>query len=386
MANSTVQPYRTPLGDPGWLATGYDDVRALLSERLLGRAHRDPATASRMSASALFGGPLSNDPDAEAAAAARRRALLTPAFSARRIATLRTRIDELVAALIDDLLAAGSPADLHAIVSFPLPVQVICELLGVPYADRAEFGRYADEAADTVDAERSQRGLGALWTYMAGLVAAKQATPADDVVSDLIAAVARDGGDVFGGDMAGTSPIDRVTMLAAALLFAGFETTVAAIDRAVVLLTTHRDQWELVCADPALVPAAVEETLRCPLPVDRRQPAGLFRYAATDLDVAGATLAEGDLVALDLAAANLDPDRFPDPDRFDVRRGPNPHLTFGHGQRFCQGAALARAELGAVVGALATRLPGIRLATEPAALQIVADRLVPGLAALPVEW
>lgn len=368
-----LHPITTRVGDPAWRADGYDDVTFLLSDRLLSRAHPDPARASRMSRSALFGGPTGSDPAAEAACTVRRRRQLAPVFSARRMTLLRPRVHALVAGLLDDLLAAGAPADLHAALSFPLPVLVICELLGVPYADRDTFGRWADEAADTVDEDRSRRGLGALGHYMAELVARKQVTPVDDVVSDLVRAAEREG-----------RPVEEVSSLAAALLFAGFETTVAAIDRAVVLLATHRDQWALVCADPALVPDAVEETLRCSYPGSDRAADGLFRYAVTDL--IGTPVRRGDMVVLGIDEANRDHTRFPDPDRFDVRRTPNPHLTFGHGRRYCLGAALARTELIEVVTALARRLPGLEPDVPLAELRTVPDRLVSGLAVLPVRW
>jgi len=373
---ATARKVQTATGDPAWLVDRYDDVRALLQERLLGRAHRDPEHASRTSRSALFGGPMGVDPVAEAAHSAQRRRRLAPAFSARRVELMRARIRELASGLVDDMVPAGPSADLHEAVAFPLPCLVICELLGVPYADREAFRRWADEAADTVDEQRSRQGLGALWSYMHGLAGEKLAHPADDVLSDLVAAAET------------SDPATEVAALGAGLLFAGFETTVAAIDRAVLLLTTHPEQWRALCADPGLLPAAVEETLRAgwPASLRARTDGGLPRYAAQSLELGEVTVAEGDLVLLGVEAANHDVDAFDDPERFDITRSPNPHLTFGHGPRFCQGAALARAELTEVLTALADRAPDLRLAVPVDELRLVPDRLVSDVVALPVTW
>jgi pentalenolactone synthase len=367
---------QTATGDPAWLVAGYDDVRALLQERLLGRAHRAPEQASRTSRSALFGGPMGDDPAAEAAHSAQRRRRLAPAFSARRVELMRARIRELATDLVDGMVAAGPPADLHEAVAFPLPCLVICELLGVPYADRDAFRRWADEAADTVDEERSRQGLGALWGYMHGLAGEKLAHPADDVLSDLVASAET------------PDPATEVAALGAGLLFAGFETTVAAIDQAVAQLATHPEQWRALCADPGLMPAAVEETLRAGWPAELRTGTGggLPRYAAEPLELDEVTVAEGDLVLLGLDAANHDVDAFDDPERFDITRSPNPHLTFGYGPRFCQGAALARAELAEVLTALTVRAPELRLAVPVDELRLVPDRLVSDVSALPVTW
>jgi cytochrome P450 len=367
---------QTATGDPAWLVDRYDDVRALLQERLLGRSHRTPEQASRTSRSALFGGPMGDDPAAEAAHSAQRRRRLAPAFSARRVELMRSRIRELATGLVDEMVAGGPPADLHDAVAFPLPCLVICELLGVPYADREAFRRWADEAADTVDEQRSRQGLGALWSYMHGLAGEKLAHPTDDVLSDLVTSAET------------SDPATEVAALGAGLLFAGFETTVTAIDRAVLLLATHPDQWRALCADPGLLPAAVEETLRSGWPevLRTRTDGGLPRYAAAALDLGEVTVAEGDLVLLGLDAANHDVDAFADPERFDFTRSPNPHLTFGHGPRFCQGAALARAELTEVLTALTDRVPALQLAVPVEELRLVPDRLVSDVVALPVTW
>ncbi len=374
MTTPGIRRITTAVGDPAWLVDGHDDVRALLADPRLGRSHPDPERAARTSRSALFGGPLGSADTEEAEHAAMRR-MLAPAFSARRMAALRPRVGELVAELLDALLAdPAGRADLHEAVAFPLPAMVICELLGVPAADRDAFRVWSDDAAHRVDAERSRQGLARLWRYLRELVGRKQAEPADDVLS-LVVAQSRD--------------LDAAADLGAGLLFAGHETTVAAIDRGGVLLLTHREQWDALCADPSGVPDAVEEVLRCALPVGdaaRGGRGGLPRYAKVDLSLHGVDVAAGDLVLLSLQGANEDARRVPEPSGFDPTRRPNPHLTFGHGPRFCLGAPLARLELTALFDALVRRVPTLRLAVPVADLRARDELLTGGLDALPVVW
>lgn len=375
------QPTMTPAGDPAWLVSDYDTVKRLLADPRLGRSHPDPAAASRYSESVIFGRAQPASPT-EAAEHARMRRLLAPWFSARQMELLRPRVGEIVAGVLDDLAARGAPADLHEVVSFPLPASVICEILGVPYGDREDFRRWSDEAADMTDQQRSFAGLGALWQYMTGLVAAKLDEPGDDVLSVLLEAHRADP-EGFG--------LDGVAQLGAALLFAGHETTVAAIDTAVVLLATHPRQRDAVRTDPGRVPAAVEEVLRSALPVsaptaESGRSHGLARWASADLDVDGVTIGAGDLVLLGLQQANNDTALVGACPGFDVTRQPNPHLSFGYGPRFCLGAPLARLELQVLLTALLERFPGLALAVPVEELTPRTELLTGGLATLPVTW
>jgi cytochrome P450 len=378
MVGTAIQRVTTPTGDTAWLVTNYDDVKALLSDPRLGRSHADPEQAARVSHSAIFGGPMGH-PSTEAADHARTRRLLAPAFSARRMASLRPRVTAIIADLLDAMAHQTQPADLHEAVSFPLPALVICELLGVPYADREDFRRWSDDAAHMADAARSQTGLMKLWEYMHVLVERKRAEPDDDVISELAAAVATDPELTVSG----------IAMLSAGLLFAGHETTVAAIDRGVTLLLTHPEQADALRHDPALIEPAVEEILRSWQPMrtsGTEQPVGLPRYANTDFTFGGVTIQTGELVMLGLRTANLDEQRFPEPDRFDVHRTRNLHLTFGHGPRFCVGAPLARIELQILFPALLDRFPTLRLAVPVESLRGRDELLTGGLVALPVTW
>ncbi|PRX51499.1 pentalenolactone synthase [Prauserella shujinwangii] len=363
----TVHRVRTAVGDEAWLVTGHAEVRRLLDDDRLGRSHPAPETAARSGESALFGGPL-GDFATEHADHARMRSLLRPHFTPGRVRALRPRVASLTERLLDAFAEHEPPADLHAALALPLPILVICELLGVPYADRDRFREWTQAAADVRDRARSQWGIGELFGYGRSLVARKRAEPEDDVISRLAATE-------------GVSD-EEAAALAMALLFAGHETTVVQIGLGVLLLLTWPEQWQALVDDPGLVPDAVEEILRAP----GKASGGLPRYARTDLEIDGVAVRAGELVLLDLGAANHDPAAFPDPDRVDVTRAEHGHLAFGHGPRYCLGAPLARLELETVLTQLVVRFPGLRLATGPAELTVRRDVLTAGLTELPVRW
>ncbi|WP_218164310.1 cytochrome P450 [Lentzea waywayandensis] len=300
------------------------------------------------------------------------RRMLAPAFSAKNMEAMRPRVRHLLNDLLDDLVKQDQPADFHEAVSFPLPVLVICELLGVPAEDREEFRSWSEATSTLNDEQKSMRGFTNLWAYMGELVAKKKKNPADDVISRLI----------------GQNPDAReqeIAQLGAGLLFAGHETTVSAIDRAVMLLSLNPDQWHAL-ERPGAVAATVEEVLRHRSPVSARSgDSGLPRYAMADIEVEGTVIPAGDLVLLGIEQANRDEDRFPDPAAF-TRRVPNPHLSFGHGFRFCVGAPLARVELTETLAALVTRFTTFGLAVDLAALSRRTEQLVGGVVQLPVRW
>jgi pentalenolactone synthase len=205
------------------------------------------------------------DAATEAEGHARMRKLLAPAFAARRMHRLRARVADLVAEALDGMAAHGSPADLHELVSLPIPVLVICELLGVPYADRGRFRALSEGAGGLTDREASQRALHDLIANIRELLPRKRRAPGEDVLSDLVAA-----------DPEGRNA-DATAGLAAMLLFAGHETTVTRIDVGAVLLLTHPEHYRALAADPTRVPAAVEEVLRLAAPGGGG--GGLPRYA-----------------------------------------------------------------------------------------------------------
>jgi cytochrome P450 len=246
---------------------------------------------------------------------------------------------------------------------------VICELLGVPYDDRDQFRVWTEAAADITDRAISEQGLGNLFGYGMKLVEAKRREPGDDVISRLCAT---DG-----------VTTEEAAMLSMALLFAGHETTVVQIGLGALLLLANLDQWNALRNNPDLIPsAAVEEILRAP----GNGGGGIPRYARTDMEIDGLSIRAGDLVLLDIGAANHDPAVFTEPDSVDVTRSASGHLTFGHGARYCIGAPLARMELQAVLSQLIPRFPSMRLAVPTEALTLRQDVLIGGLTHLLVTW
>ncbi len=366
-AQGAVHRVRTAVGDEAWLVTRHALIRRLLDDNRLGRAHPEPETAARTGDSALFGGPL-GDFASEDADHQRMRSLLQPHFTPTHMRALRPRVEALTARLLDELVEHGSPADLHAALALPLPILVICELLGVPYEDRDQFRAWTNDAANTRDRARSEHGLGQLFTYGQRLVAIKRRQPGDDVISRLCATD-------------GVSD-DEAAALSMALLFAGHETTVVQIGMTALLLLADLQQWNALVAEPGLVHNAVEETLRA----SRKGGNGIPRYARTDLEIDGIAIRAGDLVLLDTGAGNHDPAEFGDPEQVDVTRRAASHVAFGHGARYCIGAPLARIELQTVFSQLVSRMPGLRLAASVQELTMRNDVLTGGLTELPVRW
>jgi pentalenolactone synthase len=367
-SRGAVHRVRTEAGDSAWLVTGHAEVQQLYGDERLGQSHPEPAAAARMHESTIFGGPMGNFAT-EPADHARKRALLQPLFTAKRLEAWRSRVDALTARLLDDLAAHGPPADLHAIVAVPLPLLVICEVLGLPYEDSERFCAWIADMTNTRDRTRSAAGRSRLLEYGHQLVARKRREPGDDVISRLCAAP-------------GISD-DEAALLWTGLLFAGYENTTAHIWLgALLLLTSGGEPWRALAHNPGLAPNVVEETLRA-----ARWGEGVFpRYARTDLEVDGVIINAGDLVLLSVGAANHDPSVFPDPDRVDITRRAAGHVTFGHGARYCIGAALARIELGAVFSQLTSRFPTMRLAADVEELRLREGRLFGGLPELLVQW
>ncbi|MGH3725614.1 MAG: cytochrome P450 [Mycobacterium sp.] len=363
----TVHRVTTAAGDPAWLVTGHTTVRQLFDDDRVGRSHPAPETAARSGKSAFFGGPIGNY-ETERDDHARGRRLMQPHFTPKQMRALESRVHELADELITAMLDQGPPADLYAAVALPLPMMVLCELLGVPYADREEFHEWTTAASNTRDRSRSEWGMGQLFVYGMQLVERKRQHPGDDVISRLCAI-----------DGVADHEIASQSM---ALLLGGHETTVVQLGLATLLLLANPEQWALLVAQPDLVPNAVEETLRA----SRSGGGEIPRYAREDLDVDGVNIAAGELLLLDVGAANHDPSVFSGPDRLDVTRRPGAHITFGYGSRYCVGAPLARLQLVEVLGQLVERLPGLHLTKDISELTMRADLLTGGLFELPVGW
>ena len=371
-----VTPVTTPAGDPAWLVTRFEEVRDLLSDKRLGRSHPEPERASRITTAAVLDGPTGNYATEEADHTRMRR-LLTPAFSAKRMRMLSDRMQDLVDGYVDQLLtehaaASDGVVDLHAGLAFPLPVAIICRLLGVPENDREYFASLSERMASYAIGDEAHDARDEFNEYMAGLAETKRAQQDEDVISDLVRAQSTD------------EDYDYAEMirLCVGLLFAGHETTVNRIGLGTLFLLTRPDHWQALTADPAgRVNATVEEIMRLGAPGDL----GLLRYAHTDVDVAGVTIQRGDAVILSVNAANRDASVYTDAETFNPDRPERTHLGFGHGAHFCIGASLARTELRIVFATLARRLPGLRLASALDELQ-VRPTLTGGVTELPVTW
>lgn len=247
---------------------------------------------------------------------------------------------------------------------------VICELLGVPYGDRDQFRAWTQDVANVTDHPRSEHALGELYRYGLTLVEQKRAHPQGDIISHLCATA----------NITDT----EVAQLSMALLFAGHETTVVRIGHGALMLLANRAEWEKLLDNSALIPNAVEELMRATS--TGGGVGGLPRYAKTDLDIDGVAIRRGDLVLLDIGAANHDPAVFGDPDHVDVTRRATTHLGFGHGAHYCIGAPLARIELKTVFAQLIPRFPTMRLTVDPTAITLRSDVLAGGLVELPVSW
>ncbi|MEJ2870635.1 cytochrome P450 [Actinomycetospora sp. OC33-EN08] len=370
-----VAAVTTPAGDPAWLVTRFDEVRDLLGDKRFGRSHPDPERAARVTHAAIADGPSGNY-ETEEADHTRMRRLLTPAFSAKRMRQMGEDVQALVDGYVDDMVAAkerDGRADLHESLAVPLPVAVICRLLGVPHEHSEYFRDLSDRMATFDPAADAQGAREEFGRYMAGLAEQKRTDRSEDVISDLVHAQEEDD----------TYDYEEMIRLSVGLLFAGHETTVNRIGLGILLLLTQRDRWEYLAEDPdAHTDKVVEEIMRLGAPGDL----GLLRYAHQDVDIAGVTIHEGDAVIISINAANRDPEAFADAEDFEPEREERGHVGFGHGGHFCIGASLARTELRTVFRTLASRLPDLRLAVDLDDIDVRTQHLTGGVKALPVTW
>ncbi|MEU1300861.1 cytochrome P450 family protein [Streptomyces shenzhenensis] len=359
-----------PDGTPAWLVTRYDDVRdALADPRLsLDKRHATAGTYKGFSLPpALDANLLNMDPPDHT----RVRRLVGRAFTPRRVQGLRAPIRRTADTLLDALGPHGS-ADLVAAYAAPLPITVICDLLGIPDRHRLDFRVWTDSlvAPDPARPEAGKEAVVALLEYFTRLLRDKRAEPGDDLLSDLIAV--RDDGDRLSED--------ELMSLAFLILFAGYENAVQLIGNAVLALLSHPDQLAALRRDPGLLPGAVEEFARYEGPA----LLAIRRFPVEDVTIGGVTVPAGETVWVSPAAANRDPARFPDPDRLDLGRDAGGHLTLGHGIHYCLGAPLARAETEIALAALLERFPD--LALGDGALRWRRSLRARGLVALPVTY
>ncbi|HEX4091359.1 MAG TPA: cytochrome P450 [Trebonia sp.] len=376
-----VAPVRMPAYGRAWIVTRYADVRAVLADpRLAKDVHRWPGGGrSRPSeATGVYAHMLHVDPPDHT----RLRRLVQKAFTPRR-AALRPRAEQIAAGLLDELAAAGGDVtDLLDAYARPLPIAVLCELLGIPRADRGWIAAAVAAYDERAEHDRVERELAA---YFEELIAIRRAEPGDDLVSALV--VARedgDGGDGDGGDGDGdadTLTDDELLGTVFLLVMAGFDTTVNVIASGTLALLTHPAEKARLRQDPSLLPAAVEELLRFTSPVNHAND----RFTTEDVPVGDVVIPAGEWVLPATSSANHDPARFPDPDRLDLGRDATGHVAFGHGVHHCLGAPLARMEAEVALGALIDRFPRISLAVPRSELRWRPVSLMNGLESLPVR-
>ncbi|KIF77540.1 cytochrome P450 [Streptomyces sp. 150FB] len=364
---------RTPDGRQFWLVVGYDEGRAALNDP---RLSKSPRTVNAQVPNEAIMGPhvLSLDPPDHT----RLRKLIAGEFTARRVANLRPRIQQITDELIDTMLPAGR-ADLLDALAFPLPIIVICELLGVPQADREVFREWTNEIVAPTTPTAARDYTIELGGYLDELIKDKSAAePADDLLSALLRA--RDeSGDRLSAD--------ELRAMAYILLIAGHETTVNLISNGIRTLLGHPEQLAALRGDFTQVDGAIEEMLRFEGPVETSTP----RFTKEPYPVGDVVIPARRMVLVALAGADRDPQRFADPDVFDIHRtakgGGQGHLAFGYGIHFCIGAPLARLEGQIAVRTLLERCPD--LALDPVAgsgYDWLPGMLIRGVRELPVTW
>jgi pentalenic acid synthase len=364
-----VTPVRFFTGQRLWLVTGGTEVRAVLTDERFTAVQSAPGYPDFGGGAAP--GALSflgmDDPDH-----AYYRRLVAGEFTVRRVERMRPVIERIVDDALDGMAGRGTQADLVADFALPVPSLITCWQLGVPYADRALFQQLIGVLAEsTSDLARIQQAAHELRAYLDELAERKRREPGEDLLSRLVA-----------DEAAGRLGRDQLLGITLLLLIGGYETTANMISLGTLALLTHPEQLALLRARPELLPGAVEELLRF-VPIAE---GGVARAATADAELGGVRIRAGEGVIVLPAVANRDPARFADPDRFDIERATGRHFAFGFGMHQCLGQHLARLELRIALGALLTRLPGLRLAAPVEDLAFRYGGFIFGVEALPVAW
>jgi cytochrome P450 len=351
-----------------WVASRHEAVRAVLSDQRFSRAAASEPGAPTLTPGIAEQreGMINTDPPEHT----RLRRLVAGAFTVRMVEQRRPRVREIVDGLLDAMAEHGPPVDLVSELALPLPITVLCDLLGMPYADVAHVRRWS-EASQATD-ERAVEAVGAMANHVVGLIAGKRRHPGDDLLTRLIEARDRD-------DRLSEPELVSMTL---GIIVAGHETTASQIPISLLALLHHPDQLDLLRARPELMPGAVEELLR----FTRLLPATFSRVATTDVELDGVTVRAGETVFPLHTSANRDEMAYADPDRLDVTREGPAHLAFGTGPHVCLGAPLARVELQEALAGLLRRFPGLSPAAPESELEWKRGNFIRGVRALPVRW
>lgn len=359
-------------GTQAWVVTKHETARALLADPRLSsdRTHANfPAVSPRFRVfQASTPAFISLDPPEHGA----KRRMLISEFTLKRVKGMRADIERIVHGFIDDMLAAGPPADLVDQFALPVPSMVICRLLGVPYEDHDLFQDASRRLVQSATGEAAIAARGELAAYLDGLITRAQAEPGPGLLSSLVA------------EQLAHGEIDREELVSSAilLLVAGHETTASMTSLSVITLLEHPDQHAALRADPDLIPGAVEELLRYLAIADI---AG-GRFAKADIEIDGQVIKRGEGVLVSNSIANRDGSVFAEPDTFDVRRSARQHIAFGYGVHQCLGQNLARLELEVILRGLLVRIPTLRLAVPVDRLVLRPGTTIQGVDELPVTW
>jgi len=371
-----VRKIRLPYGRWCWVVTRYDDVKTVLddTERFSRRAAAND-DAPRRTPTVVQKGSLASMDGADHA---RLRRLLSRDLTVRRMEALRPTTQAHVDAALDAIERRGPVVDLVPDFALAIPITVIAELIGVPVTDQQQFRSWAEGILSTVVDDItgrpvSETSIGALYSYLTELLAAKRRAPADDLLSALVSA--RDDRDALSES--------EMVYLAFTLLGGGYETTAAMIAKSVVCLLGHPDQLAVLRDRPELWPNAVDELLRW---LSLGSGTGLPLVALVDVELSSTAIRAGEYVITAPAAANADEARFVEPQRFDVTRTDNPHFGLGHGPHFCLGANLAKMEMQVTLRSLFGRFGALRLAVPEEDLVWRPSSALWAVAELPVTW
>ncbi|MFF0015030.1 cytochrome P450 [Streptomyces sp. NPDC005374] len=371
MREGPVTRIQLPNGEGwAWLVTRYEDVRTVTNDPRFSREAVMDQPVTRLAPHFIpqRGAVGFLDPPDHT----RLRRSVAAAFTAKGVERVRERSRRMLDELVDELVQDGPPADLTATVLSPFPIAVICELMGVPAADRQGMHTWTQLILSSSHGARaSERAKSEMGAYFADLIGLREGGSGEDVASLLGAAVGRD-----------EVTLDEAVGLAV-LLQIGGEAVTNNSGQMFYLLLTRPDLAERLRVEPEIRPRAIDELLRY---IPHRNAVGLSRIALEDVGIAGVRIRAGDPVYVSYLSANRDPDVFPYPETIDFARSPNPHVSFGFGPHYCPGAMLARLESELLVDALLDRLPGLRLAVEPKQVPFRKGALIRGPEALPVTW
>ncbi|MFG2602097.1 cytochrome P450 [Streptomyces sp. NPDC048514] len=371
MREGPVSRIQLPNGDGwAWLVTRHDDVRMVANDPRFGREAVMDKPVTRLAPHFIpdRGAVGFLDPPDHT----RLRRSVAAAFTAKGVERVRGKARRVLDELVDELLEAGPPADLTAAILSPFPIAVICELMGVPAADRHEMHTWTQLILSSAHGkEVSERAKREMSAYFADLIGLRENSTGEDVTSLLGAAVGRD-----------EVALEEAVGLAV-LLQIGGEAVTNNSGQMFYLLLTRPELSERLRSEPEIRPRAIDELLRY---IPHRNAVGLSRIALQDVEIRGVRIRAGDAVYVSYLAANRDPEVFPDPETIDFSRSPNPHVAFGFGPHYCPGGQLARLESELLVDALLDRVPGLKLAVPPDEVPFRKGALIRGPEALPVMW